>query len=249
MSIELNEARKKLDIIEQLTNNPQLILTDLYSDDISGRNFLYQINVHGKYIMDYLREHLMSIHPFTDCVIKNDSSTFSFYLPALKENQYLKYEGDDLIARISVDDKTYKIFSDCVSKYEEVMTKEYTLTEVQLSNWWKRFTDLSIKNRLHQAYDVIHSDKKILVKILDLRFWLIMTNKRRKQIAEALEREYNKINQSNIWHKKEYDKHIDIQKYYLEQAPTQIEKIRTKQKEIEEYLKTLNYIKDEEMGY
>ena len=30
MSIELQKAKKKLDIIEKLANNPELILTDLY---------------------------------------------------------------------------------------------------------------------------------------------------------------------------------------------------------------------------
>ena len=45
MSISLEEARRKLDILEKSSDEPELILTDLFSEGVSGMNFLYQVRV------------------------------------------------------------------------------------------------------------------------------------------------------------------------------------------------------------
>ena len=63
LSIELQEARKELDILENLANNPQLILTDLFGGGTSELNFLYQVNIKGKYINMYLNIFFTFYHP------------------------------------------------------------------------------------------------------------------------------------------------------------------------------------------
>ena len=73
MSISLEEARRKLDILEKSSDEPELILTDLFSEGVSGMNFLYQVRVNGKYIIDYLKEYLNVINPFKNCIIMNNS--------------------------------------------------------------------------------------------------------------------------------------------------------------------------------
>lgn len=192
MSISLEEARKKLDILEKLSNEPELILTSLFPECVSGASFLFQVNVGGKNIMDYLKEYLISTHPFEDCEIRNGSNMFYFYLPSLKTGKYSNYIGDDLIAEIDVKNRTYNLFAECISEYKDVMSEEYKLDTVELSNWWKRFTDLGIKNRLNQIREVIHSDKRLFVKISDIYFWTVMTNKRRRKLRELFEKEIKK---------------------------------------------------------
>ena len=39
MGIEIQEAREKLDILERLADEPQLIFTDLFSDDKNDYSF------------------------------------------------------------------------------------------------------------------------------------------------------------------------------------------------------------------
>lgn len=244
LSISLEDARKKLDILEQLSNAPQLILTNLLSDGLLGTNFLYQVNINGKYIMDYLREYLCSIDPFKDCIIKNNSYIFSFYLPSLKVGNHSEFNGYDLIAQINAYEKTFKLFTECIDDYNDVMSQEYQLEIVELSNWWKRFTDLRIKNRISQIREVIHSDKKLFVKIADIYFWIVMTNRQRRKIQEALERENEKVSSSNKYNKEKYEENIEKQDYYKQYAPGQIRRIRNKQKEIEDFLKDIGYIED-----
>lgn len=248
MSISLEEARRKLDTLEKLSDKPQLILTDLFSKGVSGMNFLYQVNVNGKHIMDYLKKYLNSIYPFKNCIIKNNSYIFSFYLSSLKVGKYSNFTNDDLIAKINADDKTYRIFTECINDYEDVMSKEYKLEECKLDDWYQRFTDLSLKNRLHQIHEEIHSDRKLLIKLSNIYFWSVMTNKRRKNIQKALDKENEKVSNSNKYNKERYQQNIERQIYYREHAPIHIEKIKTIQEEIEMYLKKVGYVEDTEMS-
>lgn len=248
MSISLEEARRKLDILEKSSDEPELILTDLFSEGVSGMNFLYQVRVNGKYIIDYLKEYLNIINPFKNCIIMNNSHTFSFYFPSLSYGKDSNFKDDDLIAKIDVDDRTYRIFTKCINDYEDVVNKEYKLEELKLDDRFQKLTDLSFKNRLHQIKEELHSDRKRLVKLSNVCFWLVMTNKRRKNIKKALEKESKRVENSNQYNKERYEQDIERQIYYKEYAPNHIKRIRTIQKEIEIYLKEIGYVEDVEMS-
>lgn len=247
MSIDLQEARRELDIIEQLSDRPDLLLTKLFSDGSSGVNFLYQININGKYIMDFLKDCLLTIYPFGNCQIENNAYIFSLYLPALKFGKYSDFDSDDLIAKIDLNNRTYRLFTECICNYESVMAAKYDLKIIKLSDWWLRFTDLSLKNRLRQVRNVICSDRKMLVKFSDIYFWLVLTDQRKKKIQDALERESKKITYSNNYEKEKYDENIERQKYFKKFAPDHIENIKLKQGEIEEYLNDFGYVKEENL--
>lgn len=47
---------------------------------MSTSNFLYQINIDGKYIMDYLFDYLRKIPVFEDCIIEEDVGCFKVSL-------------------------------------------------------------------------------------------------------------------------------------------------------------------------
>ena len=56
MSIELQKAKEKIAIIEKIEQNPELIFTDIYDEDDMILNFLYSVNIDGKYIPYYTME-------------------------------------------------------------------------------------------------------------------------------------------------------------------------------------------------
>ena len=75
-----------------------------------------------------------------------------------------------------------------------------------------------------------------------------MTNKRRKNIKKALEKESKRVENSNQYNKERYEQDIERQIYYKEYAPIHIKRIKTIQKEIEIYLKGIGYVEDVEMS-
>ena len=243
MSISLEAARRNLDILEQLHNKPELILTDLFSDNMSNSFFLHQVSIDNKNIMDYLKEYLLGIYPFKDCIIGSRSYyayNMSFYISSLKDDIHLGSKDDDLIAKINVENKTYKLFLDCITEYKDIINKKY-----ELDDFWKRFIDLSLKGRIRQINRTIHSEYKFTSKCENIFFWLIMTRNQKRKIKEVLDKEINKIEVSNKYIREEYEKDIKIQPYYKEFTLKQIRTIQEKQKEIEDFLLIRGYREDD----
>ena len=248
MSISLEAARRNLDILEQLHNKPELILTDLFSDNMSNSFFLYYLSIDNKNIMDYLKEYLLGIYPFKDCIIGSRSYyayNMSFYISSLKDDIHLGSKDDDLIAKINVENKTYKLFLDCITEYKDIINKKYELKITELDDFWKRFIDLSLKGRIRQINRTIHSEYKFTSKCENIFFWLIMTRNQKRKIKEVLDKEINKIEVSNKYIREEYEKDIKIQPYYKEFTLKQIRTIQEKQKEIEDFLLIRGYREDD----
>lgn len=84
MSISIQEAYKTLDTLQQMADNPELIMTGLFSRGVSDMNFPYQVNINGKYIFDYLKEYLQKIPVFKDCVVRICSADVYIDIPGLK---------------------------------------------------------------------------------------------------------------------------------------------------------------------
>jgi hypothetical protein len=122
MSISIDKARRKLDILEQLVNNPNLLLTDLFTDGVSGINFLYQVNVNGKYILEYLKDYLKRIPVFNGCTVKCESYNIGIYIDSLKNSTYFQQKK---IISIDADKRTFKVIERYINEYLEVMKKDY----------------------------------------------------------------------------------------------------------------------------
>lgn len=245
MSISLEEARHKLDVLEKLAIDPKLILTDLFSEEVSGSNFLYQVKVNNKYIPDYLQEQMLNLPVFKDCIVKNNSYDFFVYLPHLKVGKYSDFESDDKIAKIDANSNEFKIITECIDDYESVMNREYICKRKELGEFWQRFKDLSFKSRVKNASKALVSDKRVHIRMLDFIFWLTVT---KKKVKTALDREQEKVDDSNSYNEEQYKEDIERQKYYRQYAPIHIECIKEKQKEIYEYLISLEYTENNEMS-
>ena len=244
MSIELQEARKKLDILEKLTNNPELILTDLFSNSVSDNNFLYQVNVNGRYILDYLVDYLKTLDVFNDSFIKLQSHDIHIYIPSLKYGEYQNLQSDDKIMKIDIDNRTYRLCYESIEKYTDTMSKEYKLEICELSDFWKKYENFGFKNRVKNAFMSLTTDKKLHIRLWDFIYILIVS---KKKVNAALNREREKVNRKNERNLKYYNEHVDLQNFYKENAPMQIDMIHKKQKEIITFLNQIGYKEEPEM--
>ena len=238
MSISIEEARRKLDILEELANDPSLILTELFSEGVSGSNFLYQVKVNEKYILDYLNEYLSKLPVFSGCKIINNCGVFKITVEPLRVGVYADCIGDDEIVKIYADKRTYRLLIKDINDYEKLMSREHILETVKLSDYWVRFVDLTFKKRILNSFNSLKSNKRFFIRILDFIFWYRISN---KKIGAAIEREMEKVNNANAYNIKEYNEDIEEQKYYLQYAPDHIKNIKLKQEEISNYLNSIGY--------
>lgn len=72
-----------------------------------------------------------------------------------------------------------------------------------------------------------------------------MTRNQKRKIEEVLDKEINRIEESNKYIREEYEKDIKIQPYFKEFALKQIKIIQEKQKEIEDFLLIRGYKEDD----
>jgi hypothetical protein len=245
MSISLEEARKKLDILERLADNPELILTELFTEGASGSNFLYQVRVNNKYILDYLKEYLSKLSVFADCNISNNSYELKISLEPLRIGEYAKYISNDNIIKIDANERTYKILNKDIDEYEKVMNEKYELEVKELDNFWNQFVDLTFKKRINNSFKSLVSKKRLHIRLCDSIWWYFVSN---KKIKAKLTEETEKLNDDNKYNKKRYEEQIEQQNYYFKYAPDHIESIKSKQKEISEYLLSIGYKEDVEMS-
>lgn len=245
MSIELQDARKKLDILEKLTNNPELILTDLYSEGVSGVNFLYQVNVKGKHILDYLVDYLKTLHIFDGTFPEFQSCDLNVYVPALEHEEHQQFQFKDKIMKINIDKKTYKLCDRDIQGYLDVMSKIYKLQICELSDFWMKYKNFTFKNRVKNAFKSLINKKNLHIRLWDFIFILFVS---KKKINAALDREIEEVDSRNKCNQKHFNKQIDLQNYYIENAPSHITTIRSKQNEIVNYLTRLGYEEDTEMN-
>lgn len=248
MSISIQEAYQKLDILQQMAENPELMMTDLFSKGISDMNFLYQININGKYIFDYLKEYLQMIPIFKDCIVRISSANVYVDIPGLKFGKYSNLQNDDHVIKFNINDREYRTISDeAINNYQDVMSKKYELKVEDISEYWKQFEDLSFVFCIKKAFASLHSGKKVYVRVQDFFFWLYIPLEKSK-VTEALKKQYDKVENDNKWAKERHEDNIARQNFYLKNAPEQIEKIIKKQEEIVKYLNELGYVENSEMS-
>lgn len=249
MSISIQEAYKTLDTLQQMADNPELIMTGLFSKGVSDMNFPYQVNINGKYIFDYLKEYLQKIPVFKYCVVRICSADVYIDIPGLKYGKYNEFQTNDNIIRFNIIGRGYTTTSgEVINNYQDIMSKTYELEVKGIEEFWRRFEDLSLVSCIRNAFSSFHSSKKIHVRVQDFFFWLYIPFKKRK-VSEVLQKQYDKLESNNKWAKEQYEKDIARQKFYREHAPKQIEKIKKKQEEIVQYLNGLGYVENADKSF
>lgn len=242
MSIEIQEARKILDILEQIANNPQLILTDLFSKDSNTYSLLYEIDMQGKRYSEYIPEYLQFLDVFSDTIIGVWGDSLHICVSSLKHGDY---QDKDRIINIDLSKKTYRFHHETINNYTSIMEKEYKLETYELSDFWKKFENFTIKKRLKGAFSSLVSDKKFHVRLSDFIYLLIVPRKKIDYTLAKVKEENREKNERSLYF---YNERIALQNFYKENASAQIEKIRRKQEEIAEYLKSIGYVEDTEIG-
>lgn len=243
MGIELQKAKEKLDMIEKLANNPELILTDLYSKGLSDSNFFYQVHVKGKYLLEYLTDYLEKQSVFNNTIIKLDYHKLNIYIPSLKRKPQ-EFQQDDKIMKIDIEKRTYVLCDDFLEKYKRIMNANYELELCELSDFWKQFEDLSFKNRIKNTFKELGSKHKLNVKLSNFLFFLIV---REKTVQPSLDKEKKRIDDKNKHNLDIYNSNIELQKFYNKKAPDQIKKGQVKQKELKRYFSNLGFKEDKTM--
>lgn len=99
---------------------------------------------------------------------------------------------------------------------------------------------MSLLSCIKKAFASLFSSKKIYVRMQDFLFWLSMPLKKDKIRNLFLEHQ-EEINKKNKKITETYQENLARQEFYLDHALEQIQKIKTKQKEIVAYLNELGY--------
>lgn len=232
MSMELNEIRNKLDLFEKCINNPELLMSESFADEITKYSLFYNITKNGKSFFDYLVGYLYNISAFKNTKIRVESDKIFITIPSLDSiNDLILY---DKIIKIDIETHTYTVMNEGIDNYSKIMNMKYSFESYELNGFLKKFENYSIKKRFSTAYSCLHNkDKNIKVRLSDFLFCLFVS---KRYISKILNKEYEKLNTSNKCLKKRYDENISLQKYYLEKAPEHIIKIKNKQDEIIKYL-------------
>lgn len=237
MSITIEEARRKLEQLEQVENDPEMILTKLFGGGVPELNFIYQISMNGQYSMKYLEECLMKIPIFYGCTLGHNAYNFDVYIPALN-HEGNKYTWSDHILKIDACEKTFQIDKRTIEDYEREEKAKIEYDKVEIEDYYKRFENLSIKKRIKNIREEIKSERRITIKFSNILFWIFIP---KKKVQPVLDREKKRIEEINESNQEFYKRDVERQEYYKKYAPEHIKKIKEKQKEIATYLEGIGY--------
>lgn len=250
MSIELQEAKHKLDILEHLADKPELIITDLFTLETDGDNFLLQININGKYILDYLVEYLKKIEVFKNTKLRLSSYDLVVEVSPLEfrgERNIRTIYSNDVIMNIYPSNRTFEFCNRCIDNYVSVMNEKYELKHYELGDFWKKYEDYTLKKRLKEAFSSLtNKNKKVRIRISDFLSFLFVS---KKTINKALDREYKRVDERNQSCEEQYYRNVTMQDFYKEKAPNHISEIKSKQTEIANYLIGLGYTEKIRQSY
>ena len=137
MSIELYEARRKLDIFEKGVNNPEIFMSTSFAGIFD--NLLRGITVNQKGVLDYVEDYLNQLDIFRETKIDVSLECITVSLPSIDEdNSY------DRIIWISFENHTYKVLNKSIKQYREVMNKTYTYEPQEIRDIFKRYENYSL---------------------------------------------------------------------------------------------------------
>ena len=163
---------------------------------------------------------------------------------SVKSIDHDKFNEYDKIMEIDLMNQTYSNVINAISNYKYHMNKDVVLEREELSDFWKMFVDLNCKKRIANIKNEIKSDKKFKTKVENVFFHIFISKKR---ISGKLNKQINKVNNTNAYREREYEKSLKKKTYYKEKAPEHIEYIQKKQEEINAYLNSLGYTREIDM--
>ncbi len=242
MSVELQKAKEKIAIIEKIEQNPELIFTDIYDEDDMILNFLYSVNIDGKYIYHYFIEQLQKIPALKGVELDFHGDDLYLYTEGLKYGEYASYQDDDKLLEIDLCSKTFVVCKKFLERYQNLM-EDCKLKVEDLDAFWKQYENFGFKGRFKLMKKSFSSKKRFFVKIQDF-FFLITVSK--GKINKRLNEEKEKIAKRNERNKEHYDKDVKQQQYYLENAPEHTAKACSRQNELIHYFESIGYKVDTE---
>lgn len=238
MSVELQKAKRKLELIERLEKEPELILTDLYEKDDNVVNLLYQVDIKGEYILYFLQNCLSNLPVFDGTSLKFHGDNLYVIIPALKYGKYKEYQSDDRILELDLAKKEVLVLNKFLKEYQEIIDEDYRLEVSELDDFWKKYENFGFKNRLKLSVESFTKKKRFGVKVSDFFFMLTVP---KKKIETKLETEKEKVRDKNKHNKECFENNIARQEYYAKNAPKHTSNAISKQNEIVYYLEKLGY--------
>jgi len=245
MSIELQEARRKLDVLEDLTKHPERMLIDLYGKDgVDGENFLLQVRVDGKHFYDYVTEYLRSLSQADGCEISVRMPHIYFYMPGLNNrDEYVINTFGNCMFKINIKNNTYEFCNDTINDYEDIMDGVYVGNYVprELPDFFKRLGNFTIRDRFRVAMHEFVRIKNVFRAIYSACGILLIP---RKVVLNKIEQAKEDIRYRNERDEEYRNKEIERQNWFKEHAPAYIESVKQKQQELAEYFISLGYTKE-----
>ena len=239
--MKISEARQKLDLLELVDENPELILTELFKEGTDAINLIYRIvdDEHDS-MREYLLDCLKKISIFNDCKLDLMSARLIMSVPVIDTLSKAKTfsSGFDRIIEIELDKRTFHKNRDSIKHYERIMNETYTYNKIELSEWWKRFEDRSIRNRISLAFKELKTNHSLRIKIANFFFMLTMP---KKLINKGLSDQKRRIEEDNRLLEAEYKRKIESQEVYKKEGPKQIKRNQTQMEKISDYLFKLGY--------
>ena len=245
MSVEISEARKKLDMLERLPDCPELVFTDLYQQDAHCWAFLHEITMDNADMRTYLAGIIQKIDAFRDVRIRVEGSNVLVFIPSLKCGKFQQLQPDDQIAQINLRNHTYCLYDSCVNSYKEVLNETPELVKFELDKFWKQFENLTFSKRIRNAFHSLteKGKGKLRTRLINFVYSLVVS---KSKVENALERERKRVEYLNQNRQECYERAVERKAFYEKYAPEHIEIIKTKQREIAGYLEGLGYQEVEE---
>lgn len=250
MSVEIQRAKELLNKVENLENNPNNIFSLFATENaISQSNLLYQVDINGKYIIDYLTDIFKASTDLKQYEIHGYSSfQWTIYVPSLswRDVDIIK-PYHDRIFYFDISKKEFQIFNRPIRHYEEMMDEIIELRLQTISDWWEKYANFTFINRLQETYKCLHNrNRSFFGRLKDA---LYMLKVKKSYVEGKYQEKFSDIERHNSRMKKFYEEDLARQKWYIEFAPNQIEMILREQEVLVHYFECLGYKENKDLTW
>ena len=226
------DIQRKLNIIENAKENPEKVLTELFTKDVSDNKLLREIEIQKEEAFIYLAECVCKIEAFSDCILKFDGTHLFVYVRSIREALHDGlFHKEDKIIKIDTCKKQYKICTIDVDFYKEIINKEYELTALPICDFLLQAKNYNIFTRIKTVIFLSPQNIQMLWEklrrfvILDPKFYLFSC---RKSVEKTANYCIAQIEEKNEKHKRNYNMRLEVQKYYRQDAPEHMNMIYEK---------------------
>lgn len=243
--MEINDIKKKINILEKASENPELIMSDEFSDNFKNNITFLNMEINGKKIIKYFIEFLKKNEIFKDVeIISSGINEIEFYIKLVRYYSFDDSSFKDCLLTLNICKKTYEIYNDDINNYQNKMNDKCVL-ECDDLTFYKTFGDITpftLRKRLKYAFIPFKDKPTSFITVINRiknMFYVLFTSKKNllnsyNKLLKEEERDYEN-------RKEEYERQMKIHQHYLKNAPKQIELIRKKQNDIVNFLKKYNY--------